>query len=260
MREIKINSWLELSDWLDGFKPAEKKFAFRGQADAEWHLTTRLARHFLDNHVNEHQWRLRERKMYCHFRTRLLKTCPHMYDDWPPPAILSLMQHHGAPTRLLDFSYDPKVAAYFALEDSRDRSAIWVVDCPFLEQRRQEKGLDPYCGPTHEPDCREFQKDPDGRYRLVASILESTHSHGRLVAQRGCFLVPGSISEWVDESLVHTKVELSADLVDESLEHLSAEGYNRDRLFPDLDRIARQAKRSAVLGGPDCACGPSKKT
>jgi len=38
------------------------------------------------------------------------------------------MQHHGAPTRLLDFSYSIYVAAYSAMESADGDSALWAVD------------------------------------------------------------------------------------------------------------------------------------
>ena len=57
---------------------------------------------------------------------------------WPPVALLQLAaiaQHHGVPTRLLDFSFNPLVAAYFAACDAceqADALAIWAVDIVFV--------------------------------------------------------------------------------------------------------------------------------
>jgi hypothetical protein len=41
------------------------------------------------------------------------------------------MQHHGAPTRLLDFTYSIYVAAYFALESADADAAVWAVNAPW---------------------------------------------------------------------------------------------------------------------------------
>lgn len=61
-------------------------------------------------------------------------------DRWPNPELLDLMamaQHHGVPTRLLDWSNKPYVSAYFAASSAvshfhnwsaQDRLAIWAMD------------------------------------------------------------------------------------------------------------------------------------
>jgi hypothetical protein len=254
MQKVTLHSWSKVQRWLEQYGERQKQFAFRGQSDSNWLLQTSLARHFVDNHVDEHQWRRRELKMYWKFRERLLETCQGMHEAWEELDILSLMQHYGAPTRLLDFTYDPKVALAFALEDSRGDSAIWVVDRDGLERRRKDKKLLDYCGPMHRPKYDVFHKDEEKKYRLVGSILDPKLPNDRLAAQQGCFLVPGSISRIVSPELVHAKVSLSRELVLESLRRLQEQGYDREHLFPNLEQLAKEAKRFSVVDGADYPC------
>jgi hypothetical protein len=42
------------------------------------------------------------------------------------------MQHFGAPTRLLDWSYSPFVAAFYSLEELSENSCVWEIDYKML--------------------------------------------------------------------------------------------------------------------------------
>jgi hypothetical protein len=178
------------------------------------------------------------------FREGLLHTWPGMYDEWQPPDILSLMQHHGVPTRMLDFTFSASVAAFFALENAKGESAIWVVNCGRLEERREKLKLPKYCGPTHIPKyTRLLEKHSRG-----GAIWEPEHRHGRLAAQRGCFLNTGRISQPILDELIDTKVSLSEGIAMESCTRLKELGVDYRSLFPKLGRLAKDVNRFSVTG------------
>src|SRR5688572_3718768 len=109
-------SIVELSSWQD-FKRMIEQFsshwAFRGQANGNWVLNNAIERtEFISFYPEIERDFLTEFQRGARNYLTRDETPGHLI-EW-----LALMQHHGAPTRLLDLSRSPFIAAYFAYEIS----------------------------------------------------------------------------------------------------------------------------------------------
>jgi len=244
--ERRVQSWREFVELAES---AEfDGWAFRGQRKASWPLFASLPRYLRRYVPDERLWEARERRGIRIFRRKAHHFLPDpaaLEDDL---RCLALMQHHGAPTRLLDFTKSPYVAALFALEEAKGDAAVWAVNTPVLHEAT----------PAGEPDLTREQVDPrrDGAFdafylsnaRPFAWAGEPQQMDRRLIAQSGTFIVPGVLTEPLEGILQHydhpdpllAKLILPARrLRAESMKALYRMNITPASLFPDLDGLAR---------------------
>ena len=126
MREVRVQSWSQFNDYIT----SRDGWAFRGQSDASWPLLSSLPRRLQQNNVDRDQWRQREERAIRIFRRKAHVYLPDKSALDDDLRCLAMMQHHGAPTRLLDFTKSPFVAAFFALEQARGHGAVYALNTP----------------------------------------------------------------------------------------------------------------------------------
>ena len=127
MRDILIKSWDQLQSAVfeDVWDPAILRYrnnrVFRGMCDAQWGLTPSLNR-ACPQDLGLERMILRSFQKYGYAE---LQSCTSFWE------IVAMGQQFGLPTRLLDWTYSPLVAAHFVTEDvsAYDRDGvIWCVD------------------------------------------------------------------------------------------------------------------------------------
>lgn len=126
IREVRVGDWLELQNelfgetWNADLQRFRSDYVYRGMGNSNWDLHTslwRLGGNFreLESHL------LRNFRKYAQVKSR-----PKSQWTW-----LALAQHHGLPTRLLDWTYSPYVALHFAtinVDQYNQEGVIWSVD------------------------------------------------------------------------------------------------------------------------------------
>lgn len=207
---------------------------FRGHGHADWKLLPGLGR---QNYSDRDEL---EGIAYEDFRTKAGILIPENSTDWN---CLFLMQHHGLPTRLLDWSDNFAVALYFALKDADSSDAcIWVLN-PF-ELNKLEKGSDELLSTDQlgfsyqEILTKKSNKNvPDN----VVAISPLRHQP-RIFSQKAGFTFHVNLSKSLEELYPSAllKVDIPESAFDQAWEFLDIAGISEFSLFPDLDGLARE--------------------
>ena len=248
-KKIAISNWNEYKSLASGVD--FKSWAFRGQRDASWKVKSTLTRYLEDYKVDKRAWSEQENRIL-----RIFKRKAHLYLDHIPPdnddfQWLSIMQHFGTPTRLIDFTWSPYVAAFFALETATSNSAIWAIFPPYIDfsDKQQIRG-----GAIINPRIQGMREPGNyGKFFLpgIEPFVITGEPHvmnKRLIAQSGTFAVPGKVDESLEEILrdyarsdeTIIKIELDTKkLRDEALWDLYNMNITYATLFPDINGMAK---------------------
>src|SRR5579863_5305419 len=136
---FRLESWETFLQLVS--KPPYSHWAFRGERDERWPLYSSLSRYLRNFCVDPQAWPQQEGRIL-----RIFKRKAHQFLDKPPDLDddfqwLALMQHHGAPTRLIDFSWSPYVAAFFALERTLADGVVWAMNPGRVDSSRAAKRI-----------------------------------------------------------------------------------------------------------------------
>jgi hypothetical protein len=111
--EKDIHSWDRFAGFIRG--GAKRGWLYRGQV-LDWPLTSSLERSLSSRNVEFDDAPAIEKRIIRDFRRRYGGSDEALVNN-DLLYCLSVMQHHGAPTRLTDWTYSPYVAAKFAAEN-----------------------------------------------------------------------------------------------------------------------------------------------
>ena len=236
---------------------------YRGSADVQWSLLTSLDR--LGGIAPPHtKVELEEHilRNFIRYSRPYFATPPE--NEWE---LLVAAQHHGLPTRLLDWSYSPLVAAHFATLEPRvpecDR-VVWRLDWqavhrhfgfPELALLIQDLGrLTAQFGGEGRRQSEHFTPWTLFRARGTgapfACMLEPPSLDARIVAQSAAFTLCSVTAQPFDRFLLEhglgdalTKLVIPGAEVGRLRDQLDLASVDERRLFPDLDGVAAQMRR-----------------
>lgn len=210
---------------------------FRGQGNKDWNLEPKY-------------WRLPHRPSESYIINRfkqdatlILNHTPHSEFDW-----LFLMQHHGVPTRLLDWSESPLVALYFAVNDpncQENDGVVWILLPTELNKYSNYRPEYEFEIPSFDDEHLPSTMSKENKSKLYPMASIASRNSTRMQSQQGVFTICHRKNIYIDavgpEGSVKTHAwryiipSNSKEILKNELKLL---GFSKFQLFPELQSLS----------------------
>lgn len=212
-----------------------KRFLFRGQGNAEWALRSTFDRIYSDQQAASRDATAKDLIREFYEECERYSAWRYGMDD---PRVLAMAQHHGLPTRLIDWSFSPYVAAYFAFSwfmfetpgDQKGNVAIWVLDREEVQKKAPE-------GQLQIISVQDFENSRLGNQFGVFTYLKTNEST----------LEDYLTSRAVNLAHALIKLELPRGEARTAVQDLILMGIHHGTIFPGREGIAQTIKLRNLL-------------
>jgi len=213
MREYRIKSVRDVFDFFRRYRRSTY-WKFRGHSIAEWKLIPSTGREPF-RHISDvelfNSWKVRAVAYLENYN----------YSEWD---MLAIAQHNGLPTRLLDWSSNPLIAAFFAvINDIDEDGAIYAHYTKFMINES-----------THAPFSTKIKKNMRYRPRAVSR---------RIINQFGYFTYHVNPAREMTPNNTYGEIEkiiIPAKIKQDTVFALNQFGVNYLTIYPDLEGLSRQ--------------------
>jgi hypothetical protein len=255
MRDKRISTWNDLTEelfaesWSEPLKRFRSNFAFRGMSDASHSLRTSL-------HRISDRPELIEGHMLRNFRKYALRDAVPNDSTWN---WLALAQHHGLPTRLLDWTFSPLVALHFATEKLSlydVDGVVWCVDFVKTNQRLpkglrailEQEGSNAFTVDMLDHVASSLANFDRAYKEEFVVFFEPPSLDNRIINQFALFAMMSSptarLDRWLGEHPdLYKRVVIPARLKWEVRDKLDQANITERVLFPGLDGLSQWLKR-----------------
>ena len=235
VKEITVTSFNQYLQFIEK-ECREKYILFRGQREytkTPRNLRPKIARHELTDLKGE-KLLAAEKRIFEDFKKRSIpyieKNIPANDNDWE---WLTLAQHHGLPTRLLDWTKNPLAALWFVVaeppKDYKTYGTVWIFK-------------------PSDNDFVDFSKDLHPFDIKRTKVFEPNHIARRITAQSACFtahkylddkskFIP--LNKNVSYKRKLKKVVVPGSIFTELKDQLDRCSINDATIFADLDNLCK---------------------
>jgi hypothetical protein len=251
---------------------------YRGHARFDWYLSSTLERTLLENakQFDERKYGLMcsmskddetenwasdvERVLMLRFRQRARQfNIPELPPLWDRLGWWEVMQHHGAPTRLMDWTTSPFVGLWFAIEDHEAGSgdmALWVYP-----QNTSSENTAKAMAMVKLTDGYESLDDRQLQNMLVQALISGDwtpilipikpRQFQRAVAQQSVLTVSprigvGRYGDWGIREKTATRIRIREDWKPQILAAFQSIGLSHVNLYRDLDSLGASIHQDFV--------------